>query len=82
MIHNRPKRTVFVSGGLGLLQMVLEPDTGLCASEDNGPQEGWIVRSHIDWRGERNISYKSVETSLYQTRLKTVRLTAICNGPK
>ena len=26
------------SGVLGLLQMVLEPDTELCASEDVGPQ--------------------------------------------
>ena len=28
-----------------------------------GPQEGWIVRSHI-WREERKISYKNVETFL------------------
>ena len=28
-----------------------------------GLQEGWIVRSYIGWRGERNILYKGVETS-------------------
>ena len=32
-----PKRTVFASGGLGLLQMVSELDTGLCASEEAEP---------------------------------------------
>ena len=32
-------------------------------SEDVGPRMGWIVRSHIDWREERNILYKDVETS-------------------
>ena len=54
------KRTIFASGGLGLLQMVLEPDTSLCANKDVGPPRGWIVRSHIGWRG--NIPYKGVET--------------------
>ena len=43
--------------------MVSEPDIGRCANEDVGPQEGWIVRSHIGWRGEQNIPYnKGVET--------------------
>ena len=28
-----------------------------------GPEKGWIVRSQIDWGGERNTLYKSVETS-------------------
>ena len=60
MIRNGSKRTISVSSGFGLLQMVLELDTGWCACEDAG---GWIVRSHIGWRGERNISYKGVETS-------------------
>ena len=41
--------------------MVLELVTGQCANNDVGP--GWIVRSHLDWRGEQNISYKGVETS-------------------
>ena len=57
-IRNRPKRTIYTSGGLGLLQMVLESP-----ARTLGPQEGWIVRSHIGWRGEQNIPYKGVETS-------------------
>ena len=36
-IRNRPKRTISISGGVGLLQMVLELDTRRCASEDAGP---------------------------------------------
>ena len=28
-----------------------------------GPEGGWIVRSHIGWRVERNILYKGVKTS-------------------
>ena len=62
-----PKITMSTSGGLGLLQMVSELDTGRCASQDIecwrgwtpdsvpartlGLEGGWIVRSHIDWRG-------------------------------
>ena len=30
----KPKKTISSSGGLGLLQMVSEPDTGQCASEN------------------------------------------------
>ena len=33
-----PKKIILVSGGLGLLQMVLKPDTGLCASEEAKPR--------------------------------------------
>ena len=62
-IHNGPKRTISTSGGFELLQMVSEPNTGRCASVDVGPPRGWIVRSHVGWRGERSISYKGVETS-------------------
>ena len=47
MICNGPKRTISASGGLGMLQMVLELDTERCASEDASSQRGWIVRSHI-----------------------------------
>ena len=63
MIRNETKRTIFASGGLGLLQTVLESDTGRCAGEDVGPLRGWIVRSHIGWSGKRNIPYKGVEAS-------------------
>ena len=40
MIRNGPKRTIFASGGLALLQIVSEPGTGWCASEDVGPLRG------------------------------------------
>ena len=33
------------------------------ASEDAGPEEGWIVGSHISWIGKRSILYKGVESS-------------------
>ena len=39
-IRNGPKRTIPASGGLGLLQMVSEPDTERCDSEDTGPLRG------------------------------------------
>ena len=61
-IHNRPKWTVSASGGLRLLPMVLEAYIGRCTSEDAGSQERWIVRSHIDWRCERDIPFKGIET--------------------
>ncbi|KAG7011668.1 CDPK-related protein kinase, partial [Cucurbita argyrosperma subsp. argyrosperma] len=35
-----PKRKIFASSGFGPLQMVLEPDTGQCASEEAEPQRG------------------------------------------
>ena len=76
---NGPKWTISASGGLGLLPMVSEldtgwcaskdagppreVDTGWCASKDAGPQRRWIVRSHISWRRERNIPYNDVEMS-------------------
>ena len=44
-------RTIFASGVFGLLQMVSEPDTRRCTSEDVG-LEGVDWRFHIDWRGE------------------------------
>ena len=34
------KRTIYASGGLGLLQMVSEPNTRQCVSEDAGPPSG------------------------------------------
>jgi len=27
----------------------------MSASEDTGPRKGWIIRSHISWRGEQNV---------------------------
>ena len=56
-IRNGSKSTIFDSGGVRLLQMVLEPTRTL------GSHGGWIVRFLIGWRGEPSISYKDVETS-------------------
>ena len=39
-IRNGPKRIIFASGGLGLLQMVSKPDIGWCDNEDAGPSKG------------------------------------------
>ena len=75
-----PNRTISVSGGLGMLQMVSELDIEQC--KDVGPQGRQIVRSQISQRGEWNIPYKGVKTSPYQRRFKTVKLTMIRNGPK
>ena len=63
VIRNGSKRTIFANDELGLLQMVLELDIGRYANEDVGLPRGWIVRSHISWRRERNIPYKGVEIS-------------------
>ena len=38
MIRNGLKQTIFTSSGLELLQMVSEPDTRRCGSEDANPQ--------------------------------------------
>ena len=47
--------TISNSGGLGLLQMVLESDTGRCASEDAGPSRG--VDCEIPHRLERGTKH-------------------------
>jgi len=60
---NGPKWTISTSRELELLQMLSEPDTGRCASEDTGPPRGRIVKSHVGWRGKGSIPYKSVVTS-------------------
>ena len=52
-IRNKMKWTISVSGGLEMLQMVSESDIGRCASQDARPPRGWIVRSHIGWKGLR-----------------------------
>ena len=36
MIRNGSKRIISISCGFGLLQMVLDPDTGRCARKDAG----------------------------------------------
>ena len=64
VIRNELKQIISTSGGLRLLQMVLELGTGRCVSEDARLRRGgWIVRSYIGWKGERSIPYEGVETS-------------------
>ena len=48
---------------IGCYKMVTEPDIEQSASENAGPPRGWIVKSHLGWRGEQSIPYKDVETS-------------------
>ena len=55
MIRNGSKWTIFASGGLGLLQMVLDPVTGRYASEDTSPQGG--VDCEIPHWLERGTNY-------------------------
>ena len=43
-LRGSPKRAIYASGGLGLLQMVLELDTGLCASEEAVSRKGVDTR--------------------------------------
>ena len=38
-------------------------ERGTSANKNTGLLKGWIVRSHIGWRGERNILYEGVKTS-------------------
>ena len=61
--ESKRTRTISTSDGFGVLQMVSEPNIERCVSEDAGLPKGWIMKSHISWRGERNIPYKGVETS-------------------
>ena len=64
-LRESSKRTISASDGLGPLQMVLEPVTGRCASEEAILRRGVDMRqcaskdvgprwgSHIDWRKVR-----------------------------
>ena len=54
-IRNGPKRTISASGGLGLLQMVSEPNTGQRASGDAAPPKG--VDCEIPRRLEREMKH-------------------------
>ena len=55
MICSRSKWTISASGGLRLLQMVSEPGTEQCASEDAGPLKG--VDCEITHRLERRTKH-------------------------
>ena len=49
--------TISTSGGLGLLQMVSEPELGGVSAKTLCPKVGGL-RSHVGWKGERYIPYK------------------------
>ena len=51
----RPQR-----GGFGVVPHRLKERKSV--NEDAGPRRGWIVMSHIGWRGEQTTIYKCVET--------------------
>ena len=55
VICNRPKQTIFVSYGLGLFQMVSEPDTKRYAGKDAGHPRG--VDCEIPYRLERGTKH-------------------------
>ena len=61
-IRNEPNEIISTNGELGLYKwyQIQTPDDVLVRTLG---LKGWIVRSHIGSRGERNISYKGVETS-------------------
>ena len=60
MICNGSKRTISASGELRLLQMVSEPNTGRCASEDAGPPKGVDgMHCEIRHRLERETKHSS-----------------------
>ena len=56
--------TISVSGGFGLLQMVLELDIRRCASEDARLLRGMDCEIPCRMEREQSIPYKGVETSL------------------
>ena len=64
-IRNGPKRTISTSGGFKLLQMVLEPDTERCDSEDVELSRGvdCEILHRLERRTKHSITYKGVETS-------------------
>ena len=63
MIRNGLKQTISAISGFELLQMVSKLGTSGLTTRMLGLQGGWIMRSHIGWREERNIPYKGVDTS-------------------
>jgi len=57
-----PVRTLGPKGGVDLGAVPHRLEEGKSASEDAGPEGGWIVMSHIGWGGEQITIYKDVET--------------------
>ena len=48
-------------------------ERGTSTSEDAGPERGWIVRSHICWRGEQSIFIRVWKPLPSRRVLKTLR---------
>ena len=60
-LRESQKRQYLVSVDLSYYKWYQSLTLGSMPARTLGPQEGWIVRSHIGWRGERSILYKGVE---------------------
>ena len=69
MMCNGRKRTIFVKGGLGRLQMISELDIGQCVNEDARPTKGWIGYPTLVRERETRIGYPTLvrerETKYY-----------------
>ena len=81
-IYDGSKWIIFASGGLQLLLMVSELDTGWCASGEVGPLRGWIMRSHIGWEGNEAFLICECGNFSLVDCFKIVRLMVIRNGSK
>ena len=66
-IRNERKQTISSNSGHGLLQMVLEPNTGWCASKDAGPPRE--VDCEISHRLERGAKHLRVWKPLPNRRV-------------
>ena len=58
------KKTISTSSGLGLLQIVLEPDTEQCANEDTKPWRGVDTEQCHSFVGQRKQYLLSVDLGL------------------
>ena len=82
IIHNSPNEQCLLAMGLGYCNRYQTQTPDSVPVRTLGTQEGWIMRFHIYWGRKRNIPYKDVEISPYQTYFKIVRLTTIRNRLK
>ena len=59
-------------GGVDLVVVPHQLEKGRVTTRMLGPECGWIVISHIGWRGKRNTLYNGVETFPYQMHFKAL----------
>ena len=71
---NLERRTISVSGGLGLLQMVSEPETERCASENAGPQGGGLCDLTSIGKGNETLLIRVWRSLSSRHVLKTLQL--------